>query len=1589
MDYRQLPLDEWNESHVKCWLESIGIKKEYVEKLCEEEVTGPVLREIDEPFLKKMGMRRGQIHILMCKRSQLLGQNSEMDSTKAMNDNITVAGVLDNSKTKSKRKQTKPKEPDSSTEEGKSVLQESKHTQPDIKPISFQDGASKPQCSGTKNTVHLLSKSKNTHTCTMKAFVMDDPVEPLHQSSFRPFNSDNINFKYVRNTVLRPESGIVNLIIPCHEYKSFAQAALLDRPRLQTKFASEVIKFASACMNLRTNGTIHFGVMDRVANEGWAHGQIAGIPVRDKDMYVDALDYIERCFEPHVQEAARHCIHPPVFTEVIQADSCEQYFVVEVDIEPLFNIVKGKIFQVCLPRFDEKANKVIMEKDKVPFQRIGAKSEPVTNNYLVTFIQELQERDSRRERAESSRHDNQIDEPQNLGRKLSVLVTDGKNYMNNSLWYILVTNKCGEEDLKSINFLLHMNIFCVFDFDEDSGVSGLYSKYKECRATTCHFLQDYSNDSKMSTAEFQKHLCLFVKKSWIFCNGRSDYFGNEKTCDENTWTRTKRKYLKKAVSFICDELLPQGSFLVLFLLMSPVEKPIVDTFHEFYSEMHGMEFIMCVSESEENYEKWANLAQASCSLETLEQRSIVGMKLSHVDATIQSMLPSTTTTRHLPVSTKGCCALPTLEEEKLYSLEILCADQCDDIKLDEKEIQEIDETFYRGKKVSWKNFWLAENGLCGKIIEREACEEVSKMLNDLVHRNQFKYSVVKLKMFHQPGSGGSTIARQVLWKQRKNLRCAVVKTTYPAVTVCQQAVDFRHYDERDCKNSLPVILLVEDYDEEYLDDLIYSLTNAMGPNKRHPLRPSFILLCCKRSNAPEKHCKDSQQDTVAVTHKLTDQEKKQFRAKLKKFEDQPDFKSEYILTFVLMSKEFDTQYLTELVKNILRGIDLSSRETSLMRYVALLNFYVHNSYISLSHCEAFLGLGAYQVITRSECEFKNQDMTRRECEFKNHLSEQARLIFIELRETTTYLSSIQIIHHLVAKEILNQLSGHRPQSEIAMELLQEKAFLHHRFGQEEFIKFIRNLFIRRDKKSRGDNTDSLFSPFIEHICNTENSEKAIEVLKYAYECLGKDAFFAQQLARLHYNYEKFEDAKLWAEIAKSHLPNDSFILDTEGQVYRKWFSIRVDKRSDEDTPEDVIEIIEIALKAMKCFRGAQQAAKSEKDSMNNAGYFGEVEVGCRLLKLLSTLDVFPENAKGGHVELVQYLLTDYIPEGIRKSWGKLHSRLKNLRQNIYNALDWISEDLSYFQTDKNQADAEEGREEQVHNPRGWLKRQFKIYAKFFSSELVIEENYAGFKTQLIRHMNICKYGGGNVTTILSFLSDSNDSKSVQNLEHIISIYSEDPWKESLEDVDLINYILCHFTLACLAPNSSKLLDLPKLRELSKRFFQMKRRAFPASAHFLLTFLYWPDPALDKDSNSDKDCILRSAIDTMKRLHDIKMKNIAPRKKKIYTHFFLGKGYGLLKFIPKTKIDKLMRGSLDERRKNWQNGQVWKISEVHNVLERVVGWTEDGRIFAKGHSGKIPILPLHFDSVPPGNENVTFYVGFSFNGLVAHDIRVKM
>ncbi|KAL4657913.1 sterile alpha motif domain-containing protein 9-like [Arapaima gigas] len=1532
-EHENLPVEKWSESHVSSWLKTIGVKEQYIQKLHDEEVDGRILLELTEDFLRReTGMKSGPALLIIKKRDELIDSRREQ-----------------------KPPQVQKKQPSGLSKE------------PELK--NMKEGAS-DQSTDTV-PAQTLPETKTSKKKRVGGVSAKTDCKP------RPFGTDGIDFTYVKHSVLLPESGVIDLISPCHEYKSFSTAATLDRQRLQAKFAKEVLKFGTGCMNIRTNGTIHFGVMDSREDGGFVHGEIIGVRAEEKDIYTDALDYIEKCFSKSDSEHVRQCIRPPQFIEVVDMNGTDKHYVVEVDIVPAISIVKNRVYSVRLPNFKEKSNKVEYEKDTI-YQRVGAKTEPVSDQ--KEFCQRIRDRDVQREEAEKSHFLNAPDVCEDLGRKLTLLVTSGKKVIEKEKLYILVTNKFQQSDLSSIDFLLNMKIFCVFDFDPDSKRSGFCSKYLKHHAANLHFMQNYKIPSGMSIKEFESHLHLFEQTSWIFCNGRSDFRGNEMPCDEMTWIKTKITLLRECVSLICKQILPKGSFLVIFLLTSPVEKPILHTFYEFFTEMEGHEDILCISESEENYQKWESFAAASCDMDALRKSSVVGMKMSHVNATIQHIQPLTTrATKHLTVFTKGQCLLETREEERIYSLEILGVDQCDGTSEDfiEAKKKHIESYFYQGGKVNWLNFWLAEKKYVGEVIQRDAYREASKLLSDILKWRVDSRSVSIINIYHHPGSGGSTVARQVLWNNRKDLRCAVVKPSYSASIVCEHAVQLREYEEKEREKCVPVLLLVEDCNNEFLDDLRNELEGAISTQRITQGTLCFILLTCRRSHNPEKMCKESPLQNVGVTHKLSAEEKRQFAGKRKMLEER--YQPEFILTFVLMSEEFDQQYVKNFVEHLLQEIDHKSVVTRLILYVALLNSYVQNSFISQSHCEALLALTMHLERFRQHI-------------FERALSEQAKLVFIHLRDEKTYIESIRIIHPLVAKEIVRQLLGSdQEQSGIAMDLLHEDVLYEHRFGKEEYLTFLRALFIRRCRISKGDESDSFFSPLIEHVKEHESPEKALKLLEAAYVRFNRDAFFAQQLARLNYSCEKFEEAEQWAEAAVRKMPQNSYILDTKGQVYRRWFMAKckaIEKVAK--TPENTANAIETALKAMECFKKCEKAAISDLETMNNSGFFAAVEVGCSLLKLIFSLPVFSSKTYG-HTECLKYLLTEYIPEEVRKPWARFHDQLKAVQQAMLEALEWISEDLSYFQTDIEDEEMIESTEMKISNPKNWLVNKSIVYGKYFSSISASStaqlEAKLGTLSPFMKRMSIYHLGGGNITTIFALLIDQKDKGQIKVLETIISLYPSNPLMARLNQTDLVNYIATQIALGCLSTHSSKLAALQDLRNLCQQFPSEKEKCL-CSALFLLTLLFWPEEHDTTQSIEHKYGIVMSAVECLKGSYWNKMKDVPQRRRRIFTHFFLSNGSGWNKIVHKSKVETITKQlSVPEKRMKWLRGEVWKMPEIGKLLKSVQGWTEDGTVYLLGPQKKFMIPALNSASVPYGNENVTFYLGFTFRGPVAYNITV--
>ncbi|XP_060700769.1 sterile alpha motif domain-containing protein 9-like [Hemiscyllium ocellatum] len=1343
--------------------------------------------------------------------------------------------------------------------------------------------------------------------------VLEEMSTGYNQCNPHPFDEENAEFKYVKGNVLPPETGSKNLIIPCHEFKSFQLAAKRDAFEQEIKFAKEVIKFAAACMNCRSNGTIHFGIED---GSEYAHGEIVGMPVQNKELFVNARDvYIKRCFLRKYHAHAERSIRPPRFVEVIGDGIGEQRFVIEVDIVPSLSVVKGTFYTVQLPDLGKSEKGALRYFHHSIYKREGASSIRIPSGTIQHIPEYIRDRDFEREKAERDEELSKDD----VYRKLSELFTSIKQHMDNEVNYILVTDSCREEDVENLSFLLRMRFFCVLDFDPSGKIHGLYNS--DCKASSFSLDECFTESNSLADCVMKDS---FQRTSWIFCNGQS-HSDWQKPSDANTWMEARGKHLVDMISQLCTAI-PEP-FEVLFLWLSAANQLVAQAFHEFYARMHAKNHIKCIVQNREYYNSWTSLLDNTCNRDTLNNLSIVGTKLSYLDNMIQT-IQSSQQLQHDD----------TEYEDLLPCIEVLRSDEysCLEVNVDDedwkKEIRAKEMHFYKGGKVNWMNFWLAENRLCSNIIKRDAYQQVHNHLNQVLGRASSKKPVITLTISHQPGSGGSTVARYILWDFRKRLKCAIVNTSSNVTSVCAKAKQLQNNERTD--KGLPVLLLVEDCDEEYIDDLKINLGQAFATCSS---KPSFILLHCKRAILSETFANAS--DTVHVNYKLSDKEKMLFNSKLKELKVQYDEDS--ILTFVLMSKEFQQNYLQQSVKKLLTSINQTSDVLNLIGSLALLNHYVEDSYITESQWEKIIKRHAH-------CEHSQPRS------LESTLRKAAGCLLSCLYEPEAELQYIRIIHRKVAEEILNQLTV--PQSQIVMKLIEWNVFFKYQ-SSKHVEKFIRQLFVQRK-----DNTDKVklsFPPLIAHICEKEDKIKAEEVLEKACECFAQDAFVAQQFARFLCCEKKFIKAETWVKKAHSLQPSNSYIFHTEGQIYWRWcksFNPVAQQNEQQTSAQRFRKPLGLALKAIDAFQSSQEMAKAESD-WNNAGYFSEVEVGCYVVQLLPWLDTF-KSKNGCHMNLIKYLLTDWIPEEVDTVWHMFHQKLKGLHNNICKAMESVYERMAYFYPDKHT-------EEKHFDLLRKSEEQFLFFFCFFEDsrdQLLKQENMEHLTPILKRH-EIFHLGGGRLTKCFSLAPGT--------LMKIIQLCTN-----KCDETELRNYILSQIALAIhpykYTPSEDKISE-EELCDLSHTLCALSALGQCPVPYFIQVLLYWPEAEADDDSGEERDTCLIDALNVLDDMYNAKIKDVRAKRKSTRPHFFLGAGSGFQRFVHNTYLG---------------GGNPWEVNP--NKLQRIEGWTEGNQLFVQGHcqESKIRIHPGPKCLIPPGSTSASFYLGFTLRGCVAYDIQFE-
>ncbi|XP_061578929.1 sterile alpha motif domain-containing protein 9-like [Cololabis saira] len=1417
--------------------------------------------------------------------------------------------------------------------------------------------------------------------------IPDNPPKQGRQPGipFRPypFGRYHDTFRYIEGSILSvTESGALDLIEPCHEYKAFTNTS--DETKFD-KFTKEVIRFGAACMNSRTNGTIHFGIADE------PHGQVLGVVVKDREAFTRQLKTaIDGYFEHKHKDAAQICIKPPRFVEVLNknttsSDRC----VIEVDIASEYMSCKDNIFHTYnTKKGKKKGNELGSQPSKHFYIREGGSTRdllaPTTSAKpgveFGKFVDGIAQLSERRKQAEE-KHLRGI-KSSTQGSRLSQMITGGASCLDKSHFecYVVVTNKSHPSHLECLEFFIELNPTAVLDFDPESAKHGLQHYCDQKMAVIPHSPGMYKITEGIE--DIANKLRLTRNTSWVFCNGG---FDREAPSDTDQWLKDKGGSVRNVISFLCrKDVLPNKRFLVIFVLLSTVRErmdPLVETFSIFLQELRGTGQILCICDSEEAFTSWRDLIEARCAI-NISSRCIYELSFAEVNGTILSLWSKhRRTARFLPCGGGSSVLLEKKLESSLDTLDVLSVNQCNGENEDRIAIEE---NFYKGGKVSWWNFYFSEQPGSVSFIKRDKFDYITNtLIQDLC---SLRKACVLLNLFHVPGCGGTTLSMHVLWALRERFRCAVLRNHSSVFAeVADQVVKLLMCKHEEQKPRIPVLLMIDDFDDMekvlYLQQLIEKECSKKDIQSKSP---QVILLNCMRSEFSEST--EPTSDTIFIGNDLSEKEQKRFEEKLKEIE-QTHKNAETFYGFMIMKKNFKKEYIQGIVRKTLKSFDWSKKHAQLLAVLALLDVYCKGSALSISLCEDFLDLQPKPVCGN----IKVEDAFGKFSNFITRCTVEGKVVF----------NAVKMIHSSISKECLHELTttGVSSKAEITNLLLTTSQFYESIQGKDNLLQDVRHILVKRYYSSED---ECQFSPLIQDIASASPGMEEL-VLQNASKRFQKDAIVSQLLARYYYLKKKdFSEAKSWAKQARDLSKDSSYIADTSAQVLKHELRIYIPSNREEPVrPKDLGNFLTVAQSAMEGFQETQRLAKKESAyrskvkgdqcPINTSGCLGEVHVGVLIIDMLKKIPVFsPDGVR--HDLMSQVLSGDIkiqeVEENdprisknktyyhILKEFEDLLSNLKyRMKMNI-DFLDNLHVNLS------SRFGMKDRREEVAQNE---LFRCLIEYAKVFcktdsASILKNKMMSAGMKLLQMRQFLESR----KADTFSGILSHLSTNTSAEEMEQIVTRYKYIFRPEHNPTVrERINFIYANVVLSCIKLNFNVLLSHQDLLSiLSQVLGEQVQQNDSLSLFFIAVVLLWPHPHGSVYKG------LAKYISQMKASYHEVMKDVWNGKSP-KVHFLLGKKLGYQRLVDIGEIKRCTKADQEQITSMWGNGRIWEEEEVKERLLRVTGEVNNNRILACTQHLRLEVAPMYksqISGVAEGSK-VSFFLGFTMKHPLALDIEL--
>ncbi|XP_023202615.1 sterile alpha motif domain-containing protein 9-like isoform X1 [Xiphophorus maculatus] len=906
-------------------------------------------------------------------------------------------------------------------------------------------------------------------------------------------------------------------------------------------------------------------------------------------------------------------------------------------------------------------------------------------------------------------------------------------------------------------------------------------------------------------------------------------------------------------------------------------------------------------------------------------------------------------------------ALPTSAGKKLVSeeirdyftvLDVIYADQFVEETIDQETAEQAEEKFLRGAPPEWLNFHISDlaesNGAGSSFIKRDGYERLVQQ----IHKRRNYIGTPTVKLLHQQGCGGTTLAMQVLWDMRKTLRCAVLMgSPLECTKIAKEVVHLFTGGSKDDLNTV-LLLINEEFILEHLQD---SIMTEIEEQQIDIDIPVVILFICVRSDhavlktehyrEQEGFMKAHDTDYVTLKRTLSDTEKEELDTKKEELSQKYGAKASQFHGFNILHSNFSRDYIQEACA-VLNMVERKKKplKTQLLSFLSLLNAYVPGSYLLESDCLDFLRhdnslQGDLSVVTRKQP--------------FSHL-------IISFQHDKRCEKRIRMAHPMIAKHCTELLAiAGVARSDTARDFLLQ-------FCPDEvspcLLGFIKDLLTKREHKKDGSIEDSdleKFSTLILHINEVEDKNQSALVLKVASEKFDKNSLFPQALARLCYGeLEDFKEAEFWAKKAIERDPKKSFIADTLGQVHKN--HLRNKRFSIEPR-----ELLQLAQKAIEAFEHEEKLAEEEHRKsltedekskvlwgLNTRGQFGFLQVCNILFDLL----VFQN-------ETWKEVLTKSVPMGsVLESLGdtklfRFRDLVENLREKVEKKMEFFDNFLTYSQS-------------VLRKDKAYVSREASACYKKYVGDSVPEHNDRLQQTfqKLKQKLAITSAG------VLSCL----DRTCTSHIEYIIEWWREISQGNNSTTEAFVNFILAQIMLSNKnkAISSSDYKNALKLKKPPSSVTQ-------AEYHLLSLLLSWPTNDEDKPAPH-----LYQLIKNASHAYEREYKTMF-RSRYLRPLFFLGPGISLKRFVHRRVLEILWtKDALQESNTNWKNESIFRDSIVEEHLLKVEGVVRNYGVYARFRGTEVEVDANRRDCLCRSG-HVSFYLGFTIKGPVAFSIRRKL